>query len=181
MVVAVTSITVIAIILSVHSLLISGFELDKVSITANEFAANILQSDYTSHRAVFDVNQLSKYDGTDVQLYVNHSTYKYYLKVEAQCNANDQCAGFCTTQCDIPGNDIITSPKPGQTANCGCYSNTCKCEKQGKVIDSVWAFGYTGEKTRGTVNNNYLVAIDYGNVTMPAKMSLSLYDISGEK
>ena len=173
--VAVPAIATIALILYSHTLMIKGFELDQVELVMADFVENIVQHNLVFDRAVFDSEELKKYDGTGAQPYVNHSRYKYYLEVYKPCDSSDQCDSFCMAACDMTEAEVVLEPTNKgrlQLGNCGCIRERCACEKDEYVRQ--WAFGYSGPGS--STIGSFPTAIKYEDSVVPVYLTIKLYD-----
>ncbi|MBI5347108.1 MAG: hypothetical protein HZB66_00680 [Candidatus Aenigmarchaeota archaeon] len=171
-----------------------------------ELAENILTSHMVDERAVFNVNELAKYDGTTAEPYHRQCKYAYFLEIEAiqgeqKCTTDklEECKNFCNAVCGIELDNI----KMGPDGNCDCVSvlagmvrsgisgHTCQCKKGDEWRNKYkWSFGYqfawsyldqTSSGSFSETIETSMLTTAYDAVVnaaepMPAKMTLTVYD-----
>ena len=155
-------IVLLSILAFLYAAIISIPEMVGVDRTIGELAENIVHHNLTVDRAVFDPDELEKYDVSTAEPYVRHCQYGYYLEIEDLGEATTSCAhgnsqdckDFCMDVCGLPEDELIFwQPPPDELyGNCACYSKVCQCreditdEEGWRTGKSEAKFGYNPER-----------------------------------
>jgi len=167
-----------------YTALLSFPEDNNLDRSIGDLADNIIHHNLTSARAVFDADELDKYDGSNEEPYVRYCNYGYYLEIEklalvseeeeTQCSDvySEDCADFCMDVCELEFDELVlfhATLGMDLYGNCACYSGTCKCRSD--MYDEFgWRTRLPGESS-GTVETKFGYSLEKSlyNEALPDK------------